>query len=635
MTPAEKFDAAGITRVAFVDDDVGERISLAQLAEHDPDTAGTLNDAEDPDRMALMELLKRKEGALESEAALLEGLNDPTLRPELPERYREAIAGLLTERADKRAAIEAVRDMLIGEFGIAVGNIAWFDSPETFPQDREFDLVIVDYYLRGPSNAETVPFLQRCIRESAARANPLLLVLASSHAASIRADFRALRQQLGITTSRFRILQKPNDTPALLHRWRRSLLSLAADRSAVVPIESFVREVGATVKQAAEEMSKQLWEMDAHALGMLHDLAKADHDDFARYLDEVLSRRVLGFLEHNVELRKAARTLTTVLTAPGVRREALEAGDSRAALLELVDDVTWRRQRAWETDERPAAVADANEDLERRTEWFYRNIRFGSVLRAPEGSYWVNVTQACDILQASREQRATETMLLIRGSRTDSSYRPDGQGFANSDGFRQDNSRGSLWWDVRRTLNPVVNDFIEMVTNGDWRVVSELRLEHAQRVVAQYAASISRVAVPNLPTVWKLTGVVVDLYAMYDSADADAFGGCAIVGDAVRTKNGMLLHVPFTEIEKVQAECADFAGLNFDKFDEGVKASKPSNGVWKEPMGTNPRVVYLMQRPLTFAEVKALIEDQTKTKLAANPRRPDNQLWVLLSPDNP
>lgn len=633
MTPAEQFEAAGITRVAFVDDDIGERFTLAQLAEHDADTAGTLNDAEDPARMALVELLKGKGKAFEHEAALLDGLNDAALRAELPERYRQAINELLAGRGDKRAAIESVRDMLVGEFGVAAENIAWFNSPETFTHSTDFDLLIVDYYLRGPSKAETVPFLAECLKESAGRANPLLLVLASSYADSIRDEFRVLRQQLSITTSRFRILQKPNDTAGLLHRWRRSLLSLAADRSAVGPIEGFVRQVGATVKQAAEDMSRQLWELDAHALGMLHDLAKADHDDFARYLDEVLSRRVLGFLEHNVELRQAARTLTAALTAPGVRREALEAGDSRAALLELVDDVTWRRQRAWEPDERPAAGADAKEDLERRTDWFYRNIRFGSVLRDPDGKLWVNVTQACDILQASPEQRATENMLLIHGARKDSSFRPEGQGFANSDGFRQDDTRGSVWWDVRRTLNPIVNEFIEMVATQDWKVVGELRLEHAQRVVAQYAASISRVAVPNLPAVWKLRGIAVDLYTLFESADADAVGGCAIVGDAVRTKSGMLLHVPFTEIEKIQSEVPDFAALNFDKFDEGVKASKPSKGVWKESLGADPRTLYLADAPATFGDLKAHIEDQPKAKLAATPRRQANQLWIVLSPD--
>jgi hypothetical protein len=640
MTPAEQFAAAGITHVAFVDDDVGERITLAQLAEHDADTAGTLNDPEDPSRMALVELLKRKGKAFEDDAALLEGLNDAVPRGELPERYQKAVTSLLAERIDKRVAIESVRDMLTSEFGITAENIEWFDSPEAFTRSTDFDLVIVDYYLRGPSKADTLPFLKDCLKQSAERADPLLLVLSSSYAASIRDDFRALRQQLGITTSRFRILQKP-ESASLNHMWKRSLMLLAADRELVLPIEGLVRRIGETVKKAAEQLAGELWELDAHALNALRQVADEDHDDFARYLDECLSRRMLGFLERNTELKTAANALTKALAASAegrTKREAFEAGDSRRALLELLDDIAWRREPAWQADAAPHDAGwGAAERLRHLSDWFVRNVRFGAVLRDRHGELWLNLTQACDILQSKPAQRDAEVLLLAHGSLTPSVHDDKRRALARSDGFYRDGVRGSVWWNVRRTQSPVINEFITNFHTNEWSVAGELRQDQAQHVLNLYAAQASRVALPNLPRAWRVRGHALTFFDVLDGADEATLVGREVTGDAVREKHRdeerARLYLSYEDVQAVIGAYQAFAGEDFEKFYDGVEVGVTTS---KEKGKSKLRAVYMAKPGPTFAELrKAFVDEKVRERLADPDKRAakDNELWVVLSPD--
>lgn len=639
MTPAQQFEAAGIKRVAFVDDDVGERITLDQLMEHDADTAGTLNDAEDPARMALVALLMDKGKAFEDEGALLEGLNDANLRAELPERYREAVGTLLAERAHKRAAIESVRDMLIQDFGIAPENIQWFDSPDAFSQSTDFDLLIVDYYLRGPSNADTVPFLRDCLQKSAERADPLLLVLASSHAESIRDDFRWLRQQLGITTSRFRILQKP-DSASLSHMWKRSLMLLAADRGLVLPIEGLIACVAETVQTAAQQLGRELWELDAHALNALRQVAEEDNDDFPRYFDECISRRMLGFLERNVKLKPAASALAKELRSCSdgrYKREAFEAGDSRQALLELLDDIAWRGEPAWKSDPVPHDDAwDKETRLLRQSDWFVRNVRFGSVLKDRSGELWVNLTQACDILQSKPDRRDAEVVFLAHGSLKPTLHEDDRRACTRSDGFYRDGFRGSVWWNVRRTQSPVINEFIANFRAHDWSVVGELRQDQAQHVLNLWAAQASRVALPNLPRTWRVRGYALTYYDILDGADDALLSGQAIKGDAVRVKrkgdHWMLLYLSFEDVEAIKGAYVTFADEDFEKFYDGVaiEVKRP-----REKGMSRLRAAYLSAPDPTFADLRKLVNDEKSERRAAPGKRAEehNVLWVVLSPD--
>lgn len=647
MTPAQAFESAGIRRVAFVDDDFSAGITLGQLEEYDRHTASTLHDRADPDCAALVELLEQERKPAADEDNLLQAFNDPELRDKLPDRYRVCIDGLFVARASRREEIDAVRTLLVEHFGIQEASISTFDSAESFTQSTDFDLLIVDYYLQGISKEGTVEFLEKCVGDSKDAERPLLLVLASTYGVSIRNHFRELRQRLGITTSRFRILQKP-DSPSLLHMWKRSLMLLAADRSLVVPIENLVGQMGETVKQAAEQLAKELWELDAHALGALHRVAEEDHDDFGRYLDECLSRRLLGFLEQNTELRSAARALTVALRGASdgrSRREAVEAGDSRRALLELLDDIAWRRAPAWQADEFADDVTwDAPRRLTELSDWFVRNVRFGAVLRDRSGELWLNLTQACDILQSKPSQRASEVLLLVHGSRTPSIHNETRRALARSDGFYHDGARGSVWWNVRRAQSPVINTFISNFNADGWSLAGEMRQDQAQHVLNLYASLASRVALPNLPRTWRVVGRALTLFEILDGAEDSVVGGCEVAGDAVREfdiawqgekekkREWARLYLSFPEVERIKEHYPAFAQDDFDRFFDGVEVGLDT---FKEKGASKPRVVYFAKPDPTFGELRKAFIDE-KTKRLADPtkrREADNELWVVLSPD--
>lgn len=527
MDVAAKLAEAQIVRVAIVDDDLSARITHADLELADARVAALLNDPTDPTREAYFAVLVAA-GKVPAEIEdLAEPLAEAAIRAAAPARLRAAAEAVLEARRGQAEPVERVI-ALLKEFGIEDANIDRYPAP-ALPHDAYYDLIIVDYYLVDTQTTETLPFIRRMLDQHAEQPRPLQVVLMSSHDQELKANFKEIRPKLQASSSRLRIMEKPK-THAHAAAWRAVLWQLASDRGEVSMLERFIREGGTALTSSAGRTADKLWELDVQALDLLHELAYKDNDDYVRYVEDAVSRRLLSGLESDSGMRPSLQQLDSLFAEHRTKHllaPAAEIGDSRAAIHGLMHSMEWRDGVAG----LPAFPVGESE-LE-RSRWIRKQIRFGMVLLDPAGDKWLNITQACDLAQAKDEDIGRSTMLFVRGQHALPTASPNGEYFVPMSAMMADAENHILTWNLRDVRAESIKGFTTSYGEG-WQVVGELRPDRAQDIAAQYGARMARVGLPVMLSAWRLIGVAVRVADLRD-ADADApVAGLTLHGHAVQ-----------------------------------------------------------------------------------------------------
>ncbi|WP_199910286.1 hypothetical protein, partial [Xanthomonas fragariae] len=241
MDVAAKLNEAQIIRVAVIDDDLSARITHADLQIADAHVAALLNDLTDPDREEYLALLTREGRVPDEMDDLVEPLAEEAIRVQAPERLRTAAEAVLTARRGHAAPVQRVIDLL-KELGVEAGNIDTYSSPQ-IPHDQLYDLIIVDYFLVDATTNATLPFIREVRETHQELERPLQVILMSSHEEQLKADFKTIRPELKVSSSRMRIMEKPA-TDTHLVAWRAALWQLASDRADVTKMERFINDAG-------------------------------------------------------------------------------------------------------------------------------------------------------------------------------------------------------------------------------------------------------------------------------------------------------------------------------------------------------------------------------------------------------
>jgi len=523
---------AHIKRVAIIDDDLSESVSTRNLQQVDRHLEALLADESDPDHQAYLQVIKNQGYNPSDRADFAQWLSEQRVRDAAPERLRKAAEDVLTTRRSQAEPVQRVIKLLL-ESGISESDIETFYNSE-IPDDQRFDLVIVDYYLANDSKDETVPLIKRIIENHAEQDRPIQLILMSSHEEELKQDFHELRPYIQASSSRMRILAKPQDDVQLAG-WKLTLEQLATDRSYVNFIERFVKQAIDTIKRAADERSGKLWELDLQAMKVLHATARADNDDFVRYVEECLGRYLLTRLEESNDLRKALEMLREEFEQKddtSLVSVSAEVCDSHAAIREVMSSMVWRGGSVPIVPNKPANPADGSE-------WTQSFLRFGMVLQDCNGRLWLNLTQSCDLAQANADELDNLSLLFVSGQITS----PTMQG-KNSNAFVPMNApmagAGSdlVTWNLQRISTPSVSEFANAFNNG-WSVVGELRQDQAQHVIAIYGARATRVGLQRAVRSWKMYGVALKNSMLQKAADDAAIEGLGL------PVNAHLEHFPF------------------------------------------------------------------------------------------
>jgi len=544
MNIAAKLAEAQITRVAIVDDDLSKRITSTDLQVESPHAAAALNDRTDPDRVAYIDLLRREGHNPDALDDLAEPLAEEAIRNQAPARLRAAAEAVLAARTDRAEPVLRVITLL-KELGITEANIHTYPTPR-LPHDAIYDLIIVDYFLVDTMTDATLPFIREVLDTHHEEDQPLQVILMSSHEARLKRDFKAIRPELKVSSSRMRIMEKPS-TDTNLVSWRAALWQLASDRGDVVKLERFIEQTGTALTASAIATAGRLWELDLQAMDLLHELASKDNDDYVRYVEDAVSRRLLSSLEADGGMRPALQQLNEVLAAhrtANLLSPTAEIGDSRAAIYGLMHSMEWREG----APVLPAYPAGA--DPLEQARWVQRNIRFGMVLRDPQGIDWLNITQACDLAQAKEEDFGSSTVLFVRGQQAPPSKIWDGNYYVSMSAMMAHSDNHVLTWNLRDVRAESIQAFGVTYGTG-WQVVGELRPDRAQDIAAQYGARMARVGLPVTLPAWRLAGCAVRAGTLANAVETDALAGLALFGHAIQRPklNTHELHLDLASVD--------------------------------------------------------------------------------------
>ena len=604
MDVAAKLTEAQIVRVAIIDDDMSARITSADLQLQDAAVAALLNDRGDPDREAYVGLLMREGRDVAELPDLAEPLAEEAIREAAPERLRRAAEALLVARTERAEPVQRVIGLL-NELGIDNANISIFPSPQ-LPHDAIFDLIIVDYFLVDTMTDATLPFIRETLDTHEGQERPLQVILMSSHEERLRRDFKTIRPELKVSSSRMRIMEKPR-TDTHLVAWRAALWQLASDRADVTKLERVIREAGAALINAANLTSQRLWELDLQAMDLLHELASKDNDDFVRYVEDAVSRRLLSGLESDGGMRPSLQALDAVLTehrTQNLLSPTAEIGDSRAAIHGLMHSMEWREGV-------PALPPFPNgePDLD-KARWIRKHLRFGMVLRDPQGGEWLNITQACDLAQADEPEFDHSTVLFVRGQHTLPSVTLDGNYYVTMSAMMAESENHVLTWNLRDVRAESIQGFAQTYGTG-WQVIGELRPDKAQSIAEQFGARMSRVGLPRLMSPWRLTGLAMRVVDLLDAEVEAPLAGLALEGHAIKRPKSKQheLHLDLASLnELVTTHGAALDGAIVQLL-TGVSISPGK----KLDIGGRAVCVYYSDFPSSAAEARKGLDDRLLT----------------------
>jgi hypothetical protein len=267
---------------------------------------------------------------------LAEPLSEELIRVAAPQRLRAAAEAALAARTERAQPVWRVIELL-ERLGIAAASIDRYSTPQ-IPSNQLYDLLVVDYFLVDTSATGTLPFIQEVLQQHDGKEHALQVILMSSHDEQLKADFKKIRPMLQVSSSRLRIMEKPK-TDMHVVSWKVALFQLASDRPFVVALERFIRDAGTTLTEAAKVTATRLWELDLQAMDLLHEVTSKDHDDYVRYVEDAVSRRLLSGLEEDGGMRPSLQQLDAIFTphrGTNLLSPTAEIGDSRAAIHALM-----------------------------------------------------------------------------------------------------------------------------------------------------------------------------------------------------------------------------------------------------------------------------------------------------------
>ena len=618
MDVAAKLTEARIVRVAIIDDDLSVLITEEQLRAQSASAAAILNDRGDEDRAAYVAQLTALGRPVATMADLVSPLAEEPIRTAAPVRLRTAAEQLLAARAQSAEPVRAVIELL-KTLGISGANIEIFSEP-TLPHDQYFDLIIVDYFLVDVSTDATLPLIEEAIDAHVNQDRPLQVILMSSHGDRLREDFKTIRPKLKVSSSRMRIMEKPT-TPAHQVAWQAALYQLASDRGAVPTLERFISETGTALKRAADAAALKLWEIDLQAMDLLHELAANDHDDYARYVEDAVSRGLLYELEQDGGMRTPLRLLDEGFATH--RSEKLlappaEIGDSRAAIHDMMRSMEWRGGVL------ALPLFPNGQPMLDRATWIRKQVRFGMVLQDPEGTYWLNITQACDLAQAKDPDLGRSTILFVRGKPELPATPLAGEYVVPMSAMMAQSENHVLTWNLRDLRAESIENFSDTY-GGGWQVVGELRPDKAQSIAVQFGSRMARVGLPVTLAAWRLSGVAMRVVQLRAApADAPLAGGLVLTGQAVqRSGSKHELHLDRASLDALLA-------LHGDALDAGILqllmglALKPGT---LSDLASRPVVVYCATPPANGAEGRQALKNEGWLNGGANAERIVVLLW--------
>ena len=515
-------------KIAIIDDDLSNNITEDDLRRVDDENIiDTLQDTTSPEHQELLETLNGINLKYNNLSDLVTYINNGEISNSLPESIillkKEAIS-------KKQILIEPVNRIIkwlceCTELQISESDIDKFSCPSEFMANQNshsYSLILVDYLLVNDSEEKTVPFIKEVKDNIEKYGGSSSFILMSSYKDKIYHDFSDIKSKLKMTSSRFRIMEKPSiDADKNEDIWKATFRQIFEQKVFVQLIETYIKKWLGNFENAFENLSETLWSLDAHSLDVIRRTAKEDNQTFSDYFTEVLFKKITAEFENSLKnsdecVRFQGESLETILTNANNVSPGNEVRSSRDLLKSLLKDISWHEDNWFYNINKYPVPDEKNHSYPAihlsQFNWVKSNLRFGTVLQNKlSKDLLINLTQPCDIAHIDITSIGNIHLLFMNGKAThmSNSDANNSNKFALSLAIKLEDRWLNIQWDLSRPLTPSILDFTYLIEKYD--VVAQLRSEQAQYVINRYVSKISRVATIRTPQLFDVKFVLLSL----------------------------------------------------------------------------------------------------------------------------
>ncbi|WP_413740306.1 hypothetical protein ACL2XQ_09615 [Sodalis sp. RH14] len=505
-------------KIAVVDDDFSDEITESDLRRVDNnDLIDQLEDSTSQEYEDLTTKLTILGLDFHSLDDVVRYINDSEISTSLPPEIQQLKTEALSRKTLLIAPVISIMKWLCdANLGITDIDIDRFACPENFltKDNLSYDLILVDYLLVNDSESQTIPFI-KTIKERIENLGTIpSFILMSSYSGKISENFLEIKSELEMTSSRFRIMEKPTlATGGNEETWKATFKQIFEQKYLVKHIESFINNWILHFESATKNLSKTLWALDAHNIDVMRRTALEDSMSLSDYFSEIIFKKVLAEFEnslddHQQHVRLLGNDLEMALKSDQLISPGNEVQDSRNVLKMLLKDSSWHEENWFKILGNFPLSNFTAYDLPAlynyQFNWIKRNLRFGTVLRNKKNrNLLINLTQPCDIAHLKNNKMDGVNLLLMHGNdihmsmRENSSYKT-----AISTAIFLDSSWRNINWDLSRPFTPSIFSFINVFE--EYEIIGQHRSEQTQYILNRYVAKISRVATIRIPNLFDL-----------------------------------------------------------------------------------------------------------------------------------
>lgn len=515
------------SNVVIIDDDYEpiykqERLLQYGVSDH---VSKKLMDKSDRNTKEWLKILQEKGLPYDNLEQRLIAFSNEDIAVKAPNYYKKNLIEIVERRiGEQKPKLDSIKQWLI-DLGVNNQSIHFFNNDVDtlkYCGNNQPDLFIVDLML--DDSTESTGLIKDLFNNENIRNNSQFILM-SYHKDKILDNFRTLHKSLKVSSSRFKVINKPNvDDLSSEIQWKHVFIQLNIEKEFMREQDSFQNSWSVCVDEAAKNLKEKIWEWDSRHINRLRLSAEVDHISFSDYFSEIMAKHIVSVFESSRAPKDEMDLLSTKMANVDdkafILNSSLEVKDPYEDLKIMLSDINSHRSE-W---------CDSIDTINSFSS-FLKTMKFGTIL-LKDDEYLVNITPPCDYIHLSEKRSKEESMLFIPGVQFNS-YKEEQVG--NKKHITPFVTIGKniqgIKWNLRNPRAFTVYELFESI--NEYSIAGQLKSDIAQIISNKFASAISRGAEVRVPRFENL-----NLYHCYFNPQDDCFNlKCTDLDRKIEHKN--------------------------------------------------------------------------------------------------
>ncbi|NPE57822.1 hypothetical protein HLB27_00860 [Dickeya dadantii] len=483
----------GFLDVVIIDDDYAPIYKPERLRQYgvNEQVSKKLMDKSDRNTTEWLKIMQESGLPSENLEQRLEAFSKDDVAKKAPGYYKKELIEVVENRIkEQKPKLDSIKDWLV-ELGVSHDGIHFFNDGEKaleYSKNNSPDLFIVDLML--DESTESTGLIKDLFNHDYIRKNSQFILM-SYHTEKILDNFRTLHKSLKISSSRFKVINKPkgNDISSEI-QWKHVFIQLDIEKEFMREQDKFQNSWSACVDEAAKKLKDKIWEWDSRHINRLRLSAEADHISFSDYFSEIMAKHIVSVFESSgapkEEMNLLSSKMSMVDNKAFILNSSLEVKDPYEELKIMLADINSHRFEWCDSIESITSFPS-----------FLMTIKFGTILKK-DNEYFLNITPPCDYIHLKEERSKSEGFLFIPGVSFDS-YKEENDGNKKhiTPFITIENNIQGIKWNLRNPITSTVYEVYESIKK--YSIVGQLKPDIAQIISNKFASAISRGAEVKVP----------------------------------------------------------------------------------------------------------------------------------------